>query len=81
MAALLTPKCDLAHTTEGPAVVDGEIPLLEVQHAVTAPLGLQHQGEGGVLLDVDGLDGVHHEGEGEGCGAAHFSDPPDPPKR
>jgi hypothetical protein len=81
VTALLPTKCDLGHTTEGPAVVDGEVLLLEIEHPVAPALGLEHQQEGGVLLDVDGPDGVHHEGESERLAGGHFSDSADPPKR
>ncbi len=81
MTALFTPKCDLAHTSERASVVDGEISLLEVQHPVAPALGLEHQQEGGVLLDVDGPDRVHHEGHAERRSSGHFSDPAGPPKR
>ena len=81
VTALLPTKCDLGHTTEDPAVVDGEILLLEIEHPVAPALGLEHQKEGGVLLDVDGPDGVHHEGESERLAGGHFSDSADPPTR
>jgi len=32
---------------------------------VAAPLGLQQHGEGGILGDLDGSDGIHHDDDVE----------------
>ncbi len=59
----------------GRAAVGGhEVGRGDVEDLVRAPLRLEHQREGRVSVDVDPLEGVHHEHEGAGA-RRHFSKP------
>ncbi len=54
------------HGAEGATGLHVEILHLQIEQLVAALLRLFEHGEAGVLLDVDGRDGVHHDAEFNG---------------
>ncbi len=63
MIALHRPDVQGVAPRHHPAVVQGQPLRREVPQGVASGLGLQHQEEGRVGLDVDPLDGVHLDGD------------------
>ncbi len=65
VAPPLAAQARRAHVRAGRPVRDEEVARVADPDRVPAALRLEHEREGGVLVDVDGLDGVHQEGHHE----------------
>src|SRR3546814_887579 len=63
MVAGLAAHLQRLHARVDPAVLEAERLRQVVEEGVAAALGLQRQHEGAVSLDVDGLDGIHLDGD------------------
>ena len=65
VAARLLPERDGGHQSRRLARLHAKVLGGDVEDLVAAALGLEHQNEGGIGLDVDSNDGVHHKGQAE----------------
>src|SRR3546814_1629438 len=73
VVARLAPHLQRLHAGVDASVLQAERARQVVEQAVAAALGLQRQHEGAVPLDVDGLDGVHLDGDGQTHGDRFLS--------